>query len=475
MRTYLVEAFLLIAGLLLSVFYTQGLVTLQMLLVTSGIIIVALILSLVPRWWPTDQSLWSWLCDVGTRARLLWRYPNFEELQQVLRSMVYADDKPIFFMPPDEANRIENYLMAGRQGLWIFRPKPRVFFQVRVRDHLSWGDALYWLTARDLKELGFDVWIFIHDYDYIIEEGRVYFRKEKKGYIARVKKTAACVRDLCGSGIHIIYASTYFVEKDRSRRLMDYIYKEIVYLFVRKLEGIQVPEPGSREIDYTVTDMLNTMIGWVGAFAALCLIVEAECPLLTVLQWEKRADKWYWIRETEGIPALSFILCRTFWDSQGNHVRTAEWDGSFNLTDSLSQLADKMFGQQVVSHVVDPYILRAVCGSLLYSDERDFLWEAFVDGATPEEIKNLVTLYRTKHIIDSQTFGAVNQILKEDNSWQGKVEQLKQDARLTEAYLTVRMLEGFKMLAIRFPHIRARRLLERREKDVLDIVGDRYQ
>jgi hypothetical protein len=249
----------------------------------------------------------------------------------------------------------------------------------------------------------------------------------------------------------------------------------MVYLFVRKLEGIQVPEPGSREIDYTVTDMLNTMIGWVGAFAALCLTVESECPLLMVLQWEKRADKWHWIRETEGISNLSLILCQTFKDSQGNHVRTAEWDGSFNLTDSPSQLADKIFGQQAVSHVVDPYILRAVCGSLLYSNERDFLWGAFVDETTPEEIENLVERYRIKHVIDSQTFSMVKQILEEDNSWQNKVERLKQGSRLSEVYLIVRTLEGFERLASQFPHIRAQRPQEASGKEVLDVVGERYQ
>ena len=473
MRTYLVEAFLLVAGLLLSIAHAQGLVTLQMLLVMSGIIIITLMLSLVPRWWPTDQSLGSWLRDIATRARLVFRYPDFKELEQVLANTVYADGKPMFYILDDEKGKIDSRLRAGRHGL--LRQKPLLYVQIRVREHLSWVDALSWIMARRLKEIGFDVKIYIHDYDFLIKDEKIFFKRDREEYVGLVEKTREYVRDLCGSGIHIVYASTFFDKDTRARKLTDFIYREMVHLFVRRLWGVPGPEPDTRKVKYTLTDLLYELIGWIGAFAAHCLVLESETPLLSCLQWEERAEKWRWIRERYDDQALSLILVRTACDSEGNRVRTPEWADSLNLTDSISQLADKIIGRQLVSHVMDSYFLRAVCNSLLFDKERDFLWSAFLDGATPSEVKELIKRYFRKQIIDRQTFDAVTRVLAADDSGQSKVERLKQNGDLAEAYLVVRTLEGFDAFVGQFPYVRAERPPEGPGKDVLDIVGERYQ
>lgn len=251
------------------------------------------------------------------------------------------------------------------------KKKPYVLIKVKPRPYLPWVDALYFVLANDLSNIGFIPIIYVYDFPYhvarqakvkgIYANDRLEIESgdDVKGEVKlTIKGTKQYILSIAGAASRIKLGSSFFKSSGKAHDFHQFLYGKAFPSFINGLNDHY------RQIDLTAMDaryrsnkeLFYKLIGYPTMHVA-----ESICkkrPLL-IVQWEGRAEKLI-AEDKEGwqIPALK---TKTLYKENGQPI---EIYNSYYLTDSEEVLRDKiknnytMYGGSV--------ILKYVCGMLLH-------------------------------------------------------------------------------------------------------------
>jgi len=337
-------------------------------------------------------------------------FPNNEKIQRVLEK--YNSSQGKFATLCGDYNMIyEQWRNQHRNE----KRRPIIFFKMKLMKTIPWVDAVELKFLRDLKYIGFRIFIFIYDIPIDLTPEDTPRPISKHELVKHRKDNIKNIRKIVGCGATICVSSQFFTKEKNARYLHDLFFGSFLSDYIETYITKNIPNKTSYNDNQ---ELKLRLLGYLGRVAVDILSLR---NLLWIIQWEKRFEKWG--------NTYNLVCTRTI-TTDGKHIDKGK---AIQLTDNLDTIKNKLKNDsKILKDELSEFC--ALFGGMKHTETN---WTFFLEKASGVDIENIIQEMLSMEFIYGKKHDDIKQQLSDKKSINEIRMQIEKDLIFELAYLKI--------------------------------------
>lgn len=248
--------------------------------------------------------------------------------------------------------------------------KARCIYQIRLKHHINWIDAIYWGFMGELAELGVECIILIHDTEFYAQES-VYTEQQRK-YKYDLKMMCKWIRKISNNRVKIVIASKYYKSTRHNSNFINVLYNSFLPFLANNYKNLfcDSKEKGIHNIRYIL---------------GLCMLCNMKYKgvLLSVI-WSGRKDVFeQYVKEHNHFIGnfVYTILCKTYYETNNNVPKktTSENELYFDGTEKKIKSLLKEMNEEILEDIKRYAFHEKEKNNMGTDDLRDYICKKIIE------------------------------------------------------------------------------------------------